>query len=177
MTARRWLRDAALRRIRHVLLRLAARLMPRSTAQRVGRRVLVVKPDHLGDVLLLTPALLKLRQSLPDAQITLLIGPWSAAAMRGNLSVDTLLFCPFPGFTRRPKASLLEPYRVLLRTALLLRTGHYDVALIARDDHWWGGLLAGLAGIPRRIGHAVPDVAPLLTDRLPFDPVEHVTVQ
>jgi heptosyltransferase-2/heptosyltransferase-3 len=141
------------------------------------RRVVVIKPDHLGDVLLLTPALRRLRAALPDAHISLLIGPWSADAVRGNPDIDAVLFCAFPGFTRRPKPGLLQPYGLLLRTAWLLRAGNYDLALIARDDHWWGALLALLAGIPRRIGHAAPETAALLTEALPYDPGAHVTVQ
>jgi heptosyltransferase-2/heptosyltransferase-3 len=139
--------------------------------------VLIIKPDHLGDLLMLTPALAELRTALPDAHVALLAGPWAVAAVRGNPAIDTLLECPFPGFTRKPKPGLFQPYTLLLRTALLLRAGHYDVALIARDDHWWGALLALVAGIPRRIGHAAPDVAPLLTEALPYDPAMHVTKQ
>ncbi len=141
------------------------------------RRILVVKPDHLGDVLLLTPALRLLRQQLPQAHITLLIGPWSTAAVRHNPDVNTVLTCSFPGFTRSTKPSLLQPYLILLRMALLLRPHRYDVALIARDDHWWGALLATLAGIPQRIGYNVSETAPFLTEALPHSFTTHVTTQ
>ena len=164
--------------LRRSLLRIVAMIAGRPLPPQTSvRRVLVVKPDHLGDVLLLTPALRELRVALPEAHIALMIGPWSAAAVRGNPTIDALLFCAFPGFTRQPKPGLLQPYTLLLRTALLLRAGHYDTGIIARDDHWWGALLALVAGIPRRIGYAAPDVAPLLTEALPYDPHAHVTVQ
>lgn len=166
------------RLIRLFSLRLVAALLPQGRrAPGHPQRVLVIKPDHLGDVLLLTPALQALRAALPDAHLTLMIGPWSADAVRGNPSIDALLFCAFPGFTRKPKPSLFQPYGLLLRMAMLLRAGKYDVALIARDDHWWGALLALLAGIPRRIGHDTPEVGRLLTDALPFEPSAHVTIQ
>ncbi|HSH80363.1 MAG TPA: glycosyltransferase family 9 protein, partial [Herpetosiphonaceae bacterium] len=167
-----------MQRLRRLLLRLAAlALRVLTEAAPEPRRVLVIKPDHLGDLLLLTPALQRLRDGLPGAHVSLLVGPWAVEAVRGNPDVDAVLVCPFPGFTRRPKPSLLQPYTLLLRTALLLRAGHYDVALIARDDHWWGALLALVAGIPRRIGYAAPDVAALLTEKLPYDPEEHVALQ
>lgn len=165
---------------RRLLLRLAGligmRLAPAATRAHI-RRILVIKPDHLGDALLLTPALALLRTSFPEAHITLLIGPWATAALHGNRSVDTLQSCAFPGFERAPKRSHLQPYMLLLQMALLLRRSRYDVALIARDDHWWGALLALLAGIPRRIGFAAPDTAPLLTEALPYDPAAHVAAQ
>jgi heptosyltransferase-2/heptosyltransferase-3 len=53
----------------------------------------------------------------------------------------------------------------------------YDVAIIARDDHWWGALLAALAGIPRRIGYNLPETAPFLTNALPHTFAAHVTTQ
>ena len=39
--------------------------------------VLYIKPDHLGDLLLATPVLAALRQRLPNARVTALVGPWS----------------------------------------------------------------------------------------------------
>lgn len=170
----------ALRRsLRLLLLRGVGALTRRSTTEQhhAVRRVLVIKPDHLGDMLLLTPALRLLRQQRPELEITLLIGPWSKLAVAHNPDIDTLLLCEFPGFTRAGKTGLLQPYRLLLKTALLLRAGRYDAALIARDDHWWGALLAALAGIPQRIGFAVAETAPFLTMALPHSFHEHVTAQ
>jgi heptosyltransferase III len=167
-----------MRQTRSLLLRLVALLLwRRRAAAAQPQRILVIKPDHLGDVLLLTPALRRLRQALPAAHLALMIGPWSRDAIRGNPDLDALSFCEFPGFTRKPKPGLLQPYWLLLRMAMLVRRGRYDVALIARDDHWWGALLALLAGIPRRIGYDAPDVGMLLTDALPYDPTAHVTTQ
>jgi heptosyltransferase-2/heptosyltransferase-3 len=166
--------------VRHWLLVLLAWVgrwfVCRSPAE--TRRVLVLKPDHLGDVLLSTPALRMLRRQHPYAHITALVGPWSARILARNPDIDTLLTLPFPGFQRgAARHSPLYPYWLLLRFALLLRAGGFDTALLLRDDHWWGAALALLAGIPRRIGYAVPECAPFLTDALPWAPGEHVTRQ
>jgi heptosyltransferase-2/heptosyltransferase-3 len=141
------------------------------------RRILVIKPDHLGDVLLLTPALSALRRRFPQAHIAVLVGPWSTRLLAGNPAVDTVLTCPFPGFVRGEAASIVQPYRTLLRYAALLRAGRFDTAIIARDDHWWGGLLALAAGCGRRVGFAHPLLAPTLTSARPWDPQAHVTRQ
>lgn len=173
------LRSALRDRGRLLVLQIAGALLrrvQRRAPQRI-ERVLVIKPDHLGDVLLLTPALHALRQQLPQAHITLLVGPWSRAVVAYNPDIDTLQVCQFPGFARQAKTSAWEPYRVLLQTAWLLRPGHYDAAIIARDDHWWGALLVALAGVPVRIGYQMPTVAPFLTHALPHDPTMHVTQQ
>lgn len=148
--------------------------------------LLYIKPDHLGDVLLATPALAALRQAHPGAQISALLGPWSALVLRRNPDIDRLLTCPFPGFERQAApartpqqrlGALLRPYALLLRYALWLRAGRYDIAIIGRDDHWWGAALALLAGIPQRVGFAVPECRPFLTTVLPWDPAAHVSAQ
>jgi heptosyltransferase-2/heptosyltransferase-3 len=71
----------------------------------------------------------------------------------------------------------LRPYLTLLRYAVLLRAGRYDVAIVGRDDHWWGAALALLAGVPVRVGFAVPECRPFLSIALPWDPRDHVTAQ
>lgn len=145
------------------------------------QRVLVIKPDHLGDLLLATPALHALRTGLPNAHIVGLVGPWAAQIWRDNPNLNALLELPFPGFERTPRQpgpiARIRPYLMLVRYAALLRTMRFDAALLFRDDHWWGAWLARLAGIPVRIGHAHPRVAPALTHAVPYNPREHVTRQ
>lgn len=136
-------------------------------------RVLVVRPDHLGDVILSFPALRLLRQGLPQAEITALVGPWSRAALVGTPDVDAVEVCPFPGFTRRPKGFPWAPYQLLRLEAQHLRAKHYDAALILRPDHWWGAALAYLAGIPFRVGYDLPGCLPFLTQALPHQPGRH----
>ena len=77
------------------------------------RALLLIRPDHLGDMLFLTPALAALRSALPQARITLLAGPWGAEVVRTNPDLDEVVTCDFPGFERRPKTSVWAPYRLL----------------------------------------------------------------
>lgn len=165
--------------LRLLLLRLAGAVLRWRRAAPAGapRRVLVIRPDNLGDLLLFTPALRLLRTRLPGAEIVLMIGPWGLPAVAGNPDVDTILVCPFPGFGRAARPGLLQPYLVLLKTALLLRAGRFDTAIVARDDHWWGALLAASAGIPRIVGYAVSEVAPFLTVSLPHSYADHAASQ
>lgn len=158
---------------------LLARPFVRRARPGLPRRVLVLKPDHLGDLLLATPALQALRQGLPAAHVTALVGPWARRMWQGLPELDCLAEVPFPGFERAHagRRQPLAPYLALLRYGLLLRRARYDAALLLRDDHWWGAALALLAGIPLRVGHAHPLCAPLLSLALPYDPRSHVTRQ
>lgn len=142
------------------------------------RRVLVIRPDHLGDVLLTGPTLSRLRALWPDADVTLLVGPWCADVAERLPGVDRVRTLDFPYFDRRPRASLLAPYRRLLAAARALRADAesttppprrpaFDVAVVARDDDRWSALLARAAGIPIIAGHDTSRTRWVLTHRLP----------
>lgn len=149
-------------RIRHGLLKML-RMLPIFPYWGAADRILLIRPDHLGDVLLTTPALRALKQARPYTELHLLVGPWSAQVLTGLDEVDVVLTLPFPGFQRDDSQTLYSPYVQLARSARRLRLIGYRSAVILRPDHWWGAALAYLAGIPERIGYDLPDVAPFLT--------------
>ncbi len=97
--------------------------------------------------------------------------------VNGNLDVDAVLPCPFPGFERRPKTSAWAPYRLLRAMARLLRRHDFDAAVILRFDHWWGAWLAAAAGIPQRIGYDLPETRPFLTQAWPYQAGRHEVEQ
>jgi lipopolysaccharide heptosyltransferase II len=170
-------------RLRTLMLRAIARasapVVARSPSDRppTAHRVLLIRPDHIGDVLFATPAIRALRSSLPDAYIGCMVGPWAREIVQDNPHLDEVLTCPFPGFTRRPKKHLLHPYLVLWSYARTLRTQRYDLALILRFDHWWGAVLALWAGVSERIGYGVQETAPFLTQALPYASGRHEVEQ
>lgn len=149
--------------LRRVLLRATAWLPIARQRPPEVERILLIRPDHLGDLLMTTPAFQALRRARPRAQLHALVGPWSAAALRSDRHLDQVLTLDFPGFQRGGAASLRSPYDLALHTARQLRRVGYSQAVIMRPDHWWGALVAFLAGIPIRIGYNHPDVAPFLT--------------
>lgn len=155
--------------IRRAGLDILARLPSPPRSRSGADKILVIRPDHLGDVLLTTPALSVLRAARPDAEIHALVGAWSGDVLAGNPDVDRVLTLAFPGFTRTPKENWRSPYWFAVRTAQQLRTIGYSAAVILRPDHWWGAMVTKMAGIPKRIGFDLPDVAGFLTDALPFD--------
>jgi lipopolysaccharide heptosyltransferase II len=172
---------------RLALLRLFARLSapfsPISNLQyplsniHIPSSILLIRPDHLGDLLFTTPALRALREAFPQARITGLVGPWAEAVVASNPCLDEVMLCPFPGFTRQPKRSIIEPYIVLWRYIRLLRERKFDLAVVLRFDHWWGALLAYLARIPRRVGYDIAEVKPFLTAAVPYVPGRHEVEQ
>jgi heptosyltransferase-2/heptosyltransferase-3 len=130
----------ARQRIRLGLLTAAGAIMKKPRLSRAPESILLIRPDHLGDILLLTPALGALRRALPSARLTLLVGPWSAAALANNPDVDAVETLPFPAFERKAKGNPAAPYRLLFAEAEKLE-GRFDTAVVLRYDHWWGAWL------------------------------------
>lgn len=164
MNARERLRAGLLQGIARALVRgQATRQFPAHGDRQL--RVVALRPDHLGDVLLSRPAIERLRSGLPNAEITVVAGPWGAASLLGlNCRVATF---PFPGFERSEKVNLLAPYAALVAFAGHLARGSFDAAVLLRPDHWWGALACSLAGIPVRVGQALPLQKSFLTHAIP----------
>lgn len=173
MKQSRWATTRACLRL--ILLRGVGAALHRSRRSADGRqRILIIRPDHLGDVLLTRPAIEVLARAMPGAEVTVAVGPWGRPALGPRPSFP-LLICPFPGFSREPMHPL-HRYWLLIRYARILHRQRYTMAIIARPDHWWGALLAALAGIPIRIGYATLETTPLLTMALPLVPERHAAV-
>ncbi len=175
MNAKQGLRTLILALIRVLGVPASYRARSRKREATSKPRILLIRPDHLGDLVLTTPILAALREHVPDAHITMMIGPWSSEVVARHPALDQLIACPFPGFQRAPQKPL-APYTLLLQTAQQLRRANYDLAINLRPDFWWGAALIYLAGIARRVGYAIKPGEPFLTHALPFAQPEHATV-
>src|SRR5262249_41791792 len=59
------------------------------------RSILIVKLDHLGDVLLTIPAMRRLRELCPEARITALVGNWAQPLIEAEPCIDDALVYDF----------------------------------------------------------------------------------
>jgi ADP-heptose:LPS heptosyltransferase len=172
--------EGARQKIRRLML-YAARYMPRRRPQPpLPGTVLLVRPDHLGDMLMTLPAIDRLSETRPDLRLSGLAGPWGADVWGVKQGIDQVLTVPFPGFTRGGRAgNPWQPYIKLWQWAQHLQALRAEYAVIMRPDHWWGAWLCQLAGIPNRIGYGHPDVRPFLTEVLPWSgqESEHAVLQ
>lgn len=174
-----------MKRLLRTLILLLVRLLgapgTRSAAKSINKalstnpRMLLLRPDHLGDLVLTTPIFDALKQNAPNAHITMMVGPWSSEIVARHPGIDRLLTCPFPGFLRTPQKAL-APYILLFSVAKQLRRGHYDLAINLRPDFWWGAALLYLARIPCRIGYALEPGKPFLTHAEHLQQPEHATI-
>ncbi len=89
------------------------------------KRILVIKPSSLGDILHVFPAVLLLHRRFPDAEIDWLVG---------SAFKDVLLYCPFPVahailFRRRRLGKLSTFFCELLHLIRELRSNRYDLVI------------------------------------------------
>jgi len=161
---------------RRALLNFASHIPIPYARHSDSNRVLLIRPDHLGDVLLTSPAIRALKQAQPQLELHALVGPWAADAIANFHEIDLVLTLAFPGFSRTPKTNIRSPYQLAMSTANHVRRLGYGSVVLMRPDHWWGALVAKLAGIPERIGYDLPDVKPYLTQAI-TPQHEHAVIQ
>lgn len=132
-------------------------------AWRQARRVLCVRLDALGDVLMTTPALRALKHAVPGRELTLLTSPTGAVAARHVPEVDRVLVWEAPWIKHRqaPAPAATDAFVAQLRNAA------YDAAVIFTvysQSALPAAMLCWLAGIPLRLAHARENPYHLLTD-------------
>ncbi|RZS91531.1 ADP-heptose:LPS heptosyltransferase [Motilibacter rhizosphaerae] len=116
-------------------------------------RVLVVRPDNAGDVVMLGPALRQLRAACPEAHVTLLTSPAGAPAADLLAEVDDVLVAS-PTWQHAGVAPAPDP-AAELELVERVRAGAYDAAVLFTSfsqSPWPPAYVALLAGIPVRLG-------------------------
>jgi len=116
-------------------------------------RLLIVMPSWVGDAVMATPAMRRIRDARPGIFIGALCRPGIERLMRGTGLVDELhAFVPHGVMAPKKAAMKIRPRRY---DAAVLMTNSFSTALITR-----------LAFIPRRLGYERDARGMLLTDRV-----------
>jgi heptosyltransferase-2 len=112
------------------------------------KKILVIRPDAIGDLLLATPALAALRQKFPEAHIALMVRPYNQFVIKNNPDIDEVIVDDlYDRFHFGHKVSWKQ-YRAW---ADRLRAEKFDVMINLAGDFAYA-LTAFMAGIPYRIG-------------------------
>ncbi|HZV62659.1 MAG TPA: lipopolysaccharide heptosyltransferase II [Methylophilaceae bacterium] len=128
-----------------------------------ARNILCVRLDYLGDVLMTSPAMRAIRESLPGSSITLLTSPSGAAIAPYIPEIDdTIVYTP-PWL----KSSPVRDPDYQLEMMETLRRRWFDAAIIFTSfsqNPLPTALLCHLAKIPLRLAHCHENPYQLLTD-------------
>jgi len=119
------------------------------------QHLLVMRPDTVGDVIMLTPALRTLKEVLPHAEITLLTSSRGSQAAPLLPWVDDVMVYP-PLWREITESSLLN-LRKDMTFIEQLREQRFSAAMIftgLAESPWPSAYACYLAGIPQRVGFA-----------------------
>ena len=134
---------------------------------RRARRVLCVRLDQLGDVLMTTPAIRALKESGAGRRITLLTSSGGAAVARLVPEVDEVLVYDSPWMkATAPRPDAGPDFAMIER----LRAGSFDAAAIFTvysQNPLPAAMLCYLADIPLRLAHCRENPYQLLTNWVP----------
>lgn len=140
--------------------------------------ILVSRPDHIGDVILTTPALRHLRQRYPQAHIVAVVGSWSADVIAGTNLVDRIIVldCPWWRAKRSGRPAWLS-WGPFLWRCLRLRRLRADLFLDFRGDLRHIVFLGVLGGSRYRVAFDRTGGAAVLDAPVPFDASQHDIVR
>ena len=110
-------------------------------------RILVVRLDEIGDLVLTTPLLRELRRNFPNAHITLLLKPENANLMKTCPYVSRILAFNWRTSHAKLKAKLYSLLRLRAR---------YDLVLVTRwdVDYYEAGTLTSYTGARFRVSYS-----------------------
>jgi lipopolysaccharide heptosyltransferase II len=137
-----------------------------SAAWEQARTVLCIRLDNMGDVLMCTPAMRAVRESLPERKISLLTSPGGAALAPFVPDIDdVIVYAP-------PWMKSSAPHDVACDLAMVqsLRERAFDAAIIFTtysQSPLPAAMLCYLAGIPLRLAHCRENPYQMLTNWVP----------
>jgi len=113
-------------------------------------KILIVRTDRVGDVLLTTPVSTALRHAFPSAKISWLVRPYTAPLLENNPDVDQIL---------------VDRGDAIAELIAQIKKEGFDAAIVAYP-RWRTVWALWRAGIPVRIGPASKFYSVLFTKRL-----------
>lgn len=119
------------------------------------KRILVVKLDHIGDVILSTPVFSNLRNAYPNTKLHALCGKWGSVILENHPDVEKVIEYNSPVFCRSEAPTTLRQTNQLFRQ---LRKHKYDLLIELRGD-WRTIKFSALRPTPKRLCRASLQIA------------------
>jgi len=136
------------------------------------KSILLIRLDHLGDVLLTTPAFRSLKHRFPHARITMVVKEWALEAVKKNPYIDRIIIFNSFWTISKKEATKIEGIHGICQLIRQLRKERFDLAIDFRGD-FRNILIAYLLGANRRVSYAIRGGGFLLTHSVPYEPGIH----
>jgi lipopolysaccharide heptosyltransferase II len=108
------------------------------------KRILIVRTDRIGDVLLSTPAIKALRERYPHAFIAMMVSPYAKDIVEGNPNLDEVIIFD--------KDRAHKGWINSIKFSSALKKRHFDLTLILHPTNR-AHIITFLAGISKRVGY------------------------
>jgi ADP-heptose:LPS heptosyltransferase len=134
------------------------------------QRILLLRLERIGDLLMALEAIADVRVAFPSATIDLAVGSWNASIAALIPGLSTVHVADVPWLTRGEQPT---SWGAILHAASGWRARRYDLVVNFEPDIR-SNLLARMTGAPIRLGYASGGGGPLLTHIGTYDPATHV---
>ena len=135
-------------------------------------KILIIRADRIGDMILTTPIFKSLKKRYPLAHITCMASTLSSQLIGGNPYIDSIMVYDPPWFDRKKGDKIIRDYLNILR---LIRTYKFDMAIDLRGNIFIFFFLMLLAGIRQRVSFDAAFGAFLLSHAVPYEKGKHET--
>jgi lipopolysaccharide heptosyltransferase II len=133
------------------------------------RRILLLRLERIGDLLMTLGAFDTIRARAPEADIHLVVGSWNASLARLIPGISSFETLDVPWLARHDEGATL---RELVQRAATWRTRGFNLAINFEPDIR-SNLLLALSGAPERVGYRSGGGGALLTRALDYLPRSH----
>lgn len=142
------------------------KINPPGMPQKISR-LLVIRVDHIGDIIMSTAVLKPLRESFPKAKIDFIAPSWGIDLVKGNSNVDQAIEFDPSWFNRKTSSNIFKQLKSIIALAKIIRQGKYDAAIDLRGDlrHI---ISMSLAGVKYRVSYGITGGAFLLSHEVPY---------
>ena len=142
----------------------------RSTTALPPSRILLLRLERVGDLVMVLDAIAMARELAPQAEIDLVVGSWNASLARLIPTVDSVEALDVPWMAREGRGLT---WAALIGHAWAWRSRRYDLAINFEPDIRTNLLLA-LSGAARRVGFVSGGGGAVLSERVVPAPGAHI---
>ncbi|MFH1094500.1 MAG: glycosyltransferase family 9 protein [Candidatus Omnitrophota bacterium] len=132
------------------------------------KKILIINPFGVGDVLFTTPVIAALKKKFPDSFIGYLCQKQTAPILENHPLVDKLFLYTRGDLKQVRKKSYLEYIKMLLRGINKIRNENFDLAVDLSMVNQYS-LLLWMLGVKQRFGFDYKGRGRFLTHKLPFN--------
>ena len=134
------------------------------------KRVLLVNPAHMGDVVISTAAIRRLKDTNPGITVGFVVGSWAKLALDGHPGIDKLYVVDHWRLNRSNASRITKLWRYWMtwrQSCAAIKRDGYDLGILLNSFSPNLASLLWSANVPMRVGYVSVGEAPLLNIVLP----------